>query len=169
MNVASAVHAITLALESSPERSSVTLNSLSNAGESAVVSGSSTGLHAGSMAVANACASTSNDFVGVKSAVMHVEGGIGLSLDQVAETVDKLREEIGLQVPVYVSKERLVGLGQQIKVTIVFCGIGRASLTEATFSPVRLFQRDIVTDQVASVFNTQTPRRTRGPILLPTG
>ena len=169
MNIAGAVHAITLALESSPERSLAVQNSLLNAGESAVVSGSSTGLQAGSMAVANAFASTSNDFVCVRTVVVHVEGGIGLSLGQVTETVAKIHEEVGLEVPVYVSSERLIGLGQEINVTIVFSGIGKAAVNETAFTPSQLIQREIATTAKMSVFNTQAPLRTRGPVLLPTG
>jgi len=169
MNIAAAVHAVTLALESSPERSISVQDSLSNAGESAVVSGASTGLHAGSNAVQQAFASTSNDFVGARSAVVHVEGGIGLSLGQVAEAVAKVREEIGLDAAVHVSSERLIGMGQEINVTIVLAGIGSELPSEDKFTPIIPVQRETAITPMVSVFDTPAPRRTRGPVLLPTG
>ncbi len=169
MNISAAVKAVTLALESSPERAISVQNSLTNAGESAVVSGASTGLHAGSKAVVEAFASTSSRFVGVRSAVVHVEGGIGLSLGQVAEAVAKVREEIGLSATIHVSSERLIGMGQEINVTIVLAGIGIEPSSEEKFTPIIPIQQDLANAPVVSVFDTPVPRRTRGPVLLPTG
>ena len=169
MNIAAAVHAVTLALESSPERSISVQDSLTNAGASAVVSGAATGLHAGSKAVAEALASTSTEFAGARSAVVHVEGGIGLSLGQVADAVAKVRDEIGLDAAVHVSSERLIGMGQEINATIVLSGIGTERRSEDVLTPIIPIQREVAMAPVVSVFDTPAPRRTRGPVLLPTG
>jgi cell division protein FtsZ len=169
MSITAAVHAITLALESSPERSESVQVSLTNAGASAVVSGVFTGLHAGSNAVQQAFASTSNNFVGARSAVVHVEGGIGLSLGQVAEAVAKVREEIGLDTAVHVSSERLIGMGREMKVTIVLAGIDSGLTREEKFISIIPVRREATITPLESVFDTPAPRRTRGPVLLPTG
>ncbi|MDA0596107.1 MAG: hypothetical protein O2921_03465 [Chloroflexi bacterium] len=169
MNIAAAVNAVTLALESSPERALSVQDSLTNAGELAVISGASTGLHAGSKAVVEAFTYTSSEFVGVRSAVVHVLGGIGLSHGQVADAVDKVREEIGMSAIIHVSSERLIGMGQEINVTIVLAGIGGEPSSEKKFTPFIPMQRDMANAQVMSVFDTPVPRRTRGPVLLPTG
>jgi cell division protein FtsZ len=169
MNIAAAVNAVTLAVESSPERALSVQDSLTNAGESAVISGASTGLHAGSKAVVEAFTSTSSEFVDVRSAVVHVVGGIGLSHGQLADAVDKVREEIGKSAIIHVSSERLIGMGQEINVTIVLAGIGGEPSSEKKFTPFIPMQRDIANAQVMSVFDTPAPLRTRGPVLLPTG
>jgi cell division protein FtsZ len=169
MNISDAVNAVALALESSPERAISVQDSLTNAGESAVVSGISTGLHAGRKAVVEAFASTSYELVGARSAVVHVEGGIGLSLGQVADAVAKVREEIGMRAIIHVSSERLIGMGQEIGVTIVLAGIDIEQSSEGMFTPIISIRRELAIAPVVSVFDTPAPRRTRGPVLLPTG
>jgi len=168
MNIASAVHAITTALESSTERFITVQQSLSQAGESAVLSGAASGLHAGSAAVANAFSSTSSDFARVRSIVVHVEGGIGLSLGQVAEAVAEIRTIIGRRTEIHVSSERRVGLGQEIDVTLVLAGV---ELREAIMETTTNHRHSETQHDIPNVpiFETQTPRRTRGPVLLPTG
>jgi cell division protein FtsZ len=168
-NIAAAVNAVTLALEFSPERAISVQDSLTNAGESAVISGASTGLHAGSRAVDKAFASTSREFVCARSVVAHVVGGIGLSLGQVADAVDKVRDEIGMSAIIHVSSERLIGMGKEINVTIVLAGIGTEQSSEDMFTPIIPIRREVAIDPEVSVFDTPVPRRTRGPVLLPTG
>ena len=169
MNIAAAVNAIALALESSSERAISIQDSLTNAGESTVVSGTSTGLHAGRKAVVEAFASTSCELVGARSAVVHVVGGIGLSFGQVADAVAKVRGEIGMSAIIHVSSERLIGMGQEICVTIVLAGIDSEQKSERILTPFSPIRREFAIAPGVSVFETPAPRRTRGPVLLPTG
>ncbi len=167
-NVSNAVHAITNALEASPVRNAAVQESLSSAGESVVLSAKASGLHAGSTAVTMALESTSREFARVRSAVLHVEGGIGLSLGQVAEAVTEIRERIGRRVEIHVSSERRIELGQDINVTLVLAGIeSHADHVEAiaSASPAVIYNPIPST----SIFDTPKPQRTRGPVLLPAG
>ncbi|MBT4124833.1 MAG: hypothetical protein HOE43_00415 [Chloroflexi bacterium] len=169
LNIANAVRAITTELESSPERRAAVLQSLGDAGDSVVLAGSSDGLHAGRTAVSEAFDSTSSEFSRVASVVIHVEGGIGLSLGQVAEAVTELRVKVGRRADVHVSSQRLIGMGQELKVTLVLAGIELVRQVEEQPSRLtRVKERQSVVPTV-SVFETEAPKRTRGPVLLPTG
>lgn len=170
-NIAGAVHAITTALESSPERFAAARRSLQQAGRSAVLSGTANGLHAGKAAVISAFDSTCPRFTGtstVDSAVLHIEGGIGLSLGQVAEAVTELRSRVGRGAEVHVSSERLIGMGQEIKISLVLAGIDNERMSSIKIAPMVQFgDRDDI--HGLSIFETSEPKRTRGPLLLPAG
>ncbi|NQW20440.1 MAG: hypothetical protein HQ477_06915 [Chloroflexi bacterium] len=167
-NIADAVHVITTALESSPERFTSLKQTLSAAGETVVLSGQASDLHGGRTAVANAFDSTVKNIGGTDSIVIHVEGGIGLSLGQVAEAVTTVRERIGRNVVIHVTSQRLIGMGQDIKVTMILGGVVSGMEMSARITPIVHFH-DLNRIPSASIFDSPTPRRTRGPILLPTG
>lgn len=169
LNIANAVHAITVALESSQERAISVQHSLTRAGQSAVLSGTSAGLHAGGEAIERAFASTYNEFSRVNSAVVHVEGGIGLSLGQVAEVVTALRGRIGRRAEIHVSSERLVGMGQEINVTLVLAGVDYTKETDEDSARLTRIEERRPANPAVSIFDTPLPKRTRGPELLPTG
>jgi len=169
LNIANAVRSITTELESSPERRAAVLQSLGQAGDSVVLSGTAEGLHAGRSAVAAAFDSTSARFSRVDSVVINVEGGIGLSLGQVAEAVTELRARVGRRASVHVSSQRLVGMGQEMKVNLVLAGVQPVRDVDGTPSKLtRVKERPAVTPGI-SIFETSVPKRTRGPALLPTG
>jgi len=105
-NVAEIVHSITSALNASSGRFEAVKNSLKSAGNTLVLSGSGDGLRTGRIAVMNAFAETATHLSNVASGVIHVEGGIGLSLCQAAEAVTALREQIGRHAEIHVSSER---------------------------------------------------------------
>jgi len=165
LNVANMIEMFVSMVESSPERFETVSSSLRAAGKSAVVTGSSSGLHAGKTAVIEALALISHDARAAKSVVLHVKGGIGLSLGQVAEVVTELRNLIGRQAAIHVSSERLIGMGQEIEVSIVVAGIGN----EFDHSPELHQITGTPAESMISVFDTPAPVRTRGPVLLPTG
>jgi cell division protein FtsZ len=167
-NISNAVHAITNALESSVVRKTALQESLTNAGESLVLSALSNGLHAGSSAVADAFRTVNGEQVHMNSAVIHVEGGIGLSLGQVAEAVAETRKRIGRRAVIHVSSERSIERGQDIKVTLILAGVENAErVAETNNSALQSESGDLIPS--VSIFDTPEPRRTRGPVLLPTG
>ncbi|MDE0592488.1 MAG: hypothetical protein OSB68_04485, partial [Dehalococcoidia bacterium] len=67
------------------------------------------------------------------------------------------------------SSERLIGMGQEISVTIVLAGIDIEQNSEGMFTPIIPIRRELAIPPVVSVFDTPAPCRTRGPVLLPTG
>jgi cell division protein FtsZ len=167
-NISDAVHAITNALESSVGRKTALQESLTNAGESLVLSALSNGLHAGSSAVADAFRTINGEQGHVNSAVIHVEGGIGLSLGQVAEAVAETRKRIGRRAAIHVSSERSIERGQDIKVTLILAGVENTErVSEIGDSILHPESGDRIPS--VSIFDTPEPRRTRGPVLLPTG
>jgi hypothetical protein len=60
-------------------------------------------------------------------------------------------------------------MGKEINVTIVLAGIGIEQSSEDMFTPIIPIRREMAIDPEMSVFDTPVPRRTRGPVLLPTG
>ncbi|MBH66590.1 MAG: hypothetical protein CL784_08770 [Chloroflexi bacterium] len=124
-NIANAVNAITKGLETGDVRSSAVLESLRNAGESVVLSAEATGTNSPHDSVLSAFGSASTKFATVSSAVIHVEGGIGLFPSHVAEVVNEVRQQIGRRAEIHVSSDRLVGMGQDIRTTIVLNGVQR--------------------------------------------
>ncbi len=164
----STVRAISAVLGSFSHREDAVRRSLEQAGESAVIKGTAYDLHAGRTAVANAFASTKDCLASLNTAIIHVEGGIGLSPGQVEEAVMQVRTLIGLEAQVHVSTERLIGSGSKIKVTLVLAGITyEQDIPNKTIPTMQTPIRNV--PQVASIFDTPLPKRTRGPILLPTG
>jgi hypothetical protein len=103
-----------------------------------------------------------------------VEGGIGLSLGQVAEAVTALRKQIGRHAEVHVSSERQLALGKGIRVTLLL-GEGSRSVEntvvpgEATPHAVAPLvvtgERELIPS--ISIFDAPDPIRKRGPMLLP--
>jgi cell division protein FtsZ len=165
--IADTVYAFTTALTASSDRFVAVQLSLRGAGDSLVVRGSSEGLHAGRTAIADAFGSTEVRVTRARSAVIHVEGGIGLSLGQVAEAVTEVRGQIGRDADVHVSSERRVELGQRISVTVVLAGIGENSDSmDVANLIVGLGKREAIPS--LSIFDTAAPIRKRGPTLLPT-
>jgi cell division protein FtsZ len=167
--VAEMVHSITSALNASSARFEAVKRSLQSPGNTLVLSGSGDGIHAGRIAVTNAFAETAPRLAAVVSVVIHVEGGIGLSLGQVAEAVTALREQIGGHAEIHVSSERRFAMGQGIKVTLLL-GEGSRPVQSpvVTETPPLL----TVTDErellpSISIFDTPDPVRRRGPVLLP--
>lgn len=165
LKIANMIELFVSLVESSPERFETVSSSLRNAGHAAVATGSASGLHAGRVAVAEALAPSSYHARTARSVVLHAKGGIGLSLGQVAESVTELRNRVGRDVEVHVSSERLVGMGQDIEVSLVVAGIGTgaaetAGLARTVGDPI---------DSLDSLFDDAEPIRTRGPVLLPTG
>jgi len=173
-NVAELVRSITSTLKASSGRFETVKKSLMNAGNTLVLSGSGDGLHAGRIAVTNTFAESTSRLSGVESAVIHVEGGIGLSLGQVAEAVTALREQIGRHAEVHVSSERQLALGKGIRVTLLL-GEGSRSVEntvvpgEATPHAVAPLvvtgERELIPS--ISIFVAPDPIRKRGPMLLP--
>jgi len=172
--VAELVHSIASTLKASSGRFETVKKSLMNAGNTLVLSGSGDGLHAGRIAVTNAFAESTSHLSGVESGVIHVEGGIGLSLGQVAEAVTALREQIGRHAEVHVSSERQLALGKGIKVTLLL-GEGSRSVentivageaTPLVATPhAATDARELIPS--ISVFDAPDPIRKRGPMLLP--
>ena len=167
--VAETVHSITSALNASSGRFETVKNSLKSVGNTRVLSGSGNGLHAGRIAVENAFAATASRLDAVATGVIHIEGGIGLSLGQVAEAVTTLREQTGLQAEIHVSSERRLTLGQGIRVTLLL-GEGSSPVeslvVSETATPVAVTdERELIPS--ISIFDTPDPVRKRGPMLLP--
>jgi cell division protein FtsZ len=162
------VHAISRVLGDSIERFEAVTRSLRNSGSSAVLSGTASGLHAGNVAVAHAFDGASMVISDVKTAVIHVEGGIGLSLGQVAEAVTAVRTRIGRQAEVHVISERNAALGQDIKVTLVLAGVGQRSDPLARMTPL-VENTDRNSIPSVSIFDTADATRTSNPMLLPAG
>jgi cell division protein FtsZ len=166
--IADTVSAFTTALTASSDRFVAVQLSLRGAGDSLVLCGSADGLHAGRIAVDDAFESTAVRVSDARSVVIHVEGGIGLSLGQVAEAVTAVRGQVGRGAEVHVSSERRIDLGQRIRVTVVLAGIGENFASEdAAQQIVGLGKRDAIPS--VSMFDTPAPIRKRGPMLLPTG
>jgi cell division protein FtsZ len=166
-HTADTVQAIMVALGSSADRFETIRSSFENAGKSLILTGSASGLHAGKSAVAGALDGIENESLDVKNAVIHVDGGIGLSLGQVAEAVTALRTSIDGRGEIHVSSERHVGLGQDIRVTLMLTGVDQVRDLNETMSPIGDLQlRDPIPS--VSIFDSPHPVRTRGPVLLPT-
>ena len=167
--VAEIVHSITSALNASAARFEMVKNSLQSAGNTLVLSGSGDGLHAGRIAVTNACADTAHHLADVASGVIHIEGGIGLSLGQVAEAVTALREQIGRHAEIHVSSERRFALGQGINVTLLLGEGSRPVQSPVVSEPAPPLtvsdERELISS--ISIFDTPDPVRRRGPMLLP--
>ena len=168
-NVAEMVHSVTSTLSASSGRFEAVKKSLRGTGKTLVLSGSADGIHAGKAAVMNAFSNAASHLATVASAVIHVEGGIGLSLGQVAEAVTAFREQIGRRAQLHVSSERRLALGQGIKVTLLL-GEGCRSVKNTTVSEVAppltvTEQRELIPS--ISIFDTPYPVRKRGPMLLP--
>ncbi len=162
------VHAISTVLDDSTDRFDAITRSLKNSGISAVLSGSASGLHAGNVAAAHAFDGASMAISDVKTAVIHVQGGIGLSLGQVAEAVTAVRARIGRRAEVHVASERNAALGQDIKVTLVLAGVGQRSDPTANMTPL-LENTDRNSIPSVSIFDTPEAARNNGPMLLPAG
>lgn len=167
--VAETVRSITSALSASSSRFETVKKSLMNAGNTLVLSGLGDGLHAGRIAVTNAFADAPAQLAAGASGVIHVEGGIGLSLGQVAEAVTTLREQIGRHAEIHVSGERRIALGQGIRVTLLL-GEGVRSvenpIVTETATPITVAdERELIPS--ISIFDTPDPVRKRGPMLLP--
>jgi cell division protein FtsZ len=166
-HTADTVQAIMVAFCSSADRFETIRSSFENAGKSLILAGSASGLHAGKSAVAGALDGIENESLDVKNAVIHVDGGIGLSLGQVAEAVTALRTSIDGRAEIHVSSERHVGLGQDIRVTLMLTGVDQVRDLTETMSPIGDLQlRDPIPS--VSIFDSPHPVRTRGPVLLPT-
>jgi cell division protein FtsZ len=166
--IAKSVQAVVAALEVSADRFDQVRDSLKNAGSAVVLSGSAHGLHAGDSAIATAFESATSTIPEVGSCVIHVEGGIGLSLGQVAEAVTAVRVRIGTNAAMYVSSERLLSLGQQIRVTLVLAGGDNEAKSTTPLTPIaEIVRPNPITND--AVLRSREPIRTRGPMLLPTG
>jgi cell division protein FtsZ len=167
-HIANTVHAITAALRASAGRFDEVRNSMRGARKAVVLSGSAEGLHAGDAAVARAFSATALTPTHVKSCVIHVDGGIGLSLGQVAEAVTSMRARIGRRAEVHVSSERHIPLGSEIRITLVLAGGDyRSDPIEKMTPQVEAVDHGPVPR--VSIFDTAEPVRTRGPMLLPAG
>ena len=167
-SIANAANAITTALGASPERFDVVRSSLAESGKTAAISGSATGLHAGSTAVAGAFDAIGINETTVGSAVLHVVGGIGLAIGQVVDAVAEVRKRVGNEVEVHVSSQRRVELGQNIDVAVVLAGIETTPEVAVLPVPSRQLERRSTVLRL-SIFDALEPQRTRGPELLPTG
>jgi cell division protein FtsZ len=166
--IANTVQAITTALEASSDRFSEVRASLHDAGASQLLSGAADGVHAGEIAVESAFSGSSEIIDEIASAVIHIEGGIGLSLGQVAEAVTAVRSRIGRGAEVHVSSERKISLGQSIRITLVLAGKRPETQPAKPFTPyVNSDDHGMIPS--FSIFDTQEPIRKRGPMLLPTG
>jgi len=173
-NVAELVHSIASALRASSGRFETVKKLLMNVGNTFVLSGSGDGLHAGRIAVTKAFAESTSRLSAVASGVIHVEGGIGLSLGQVAEAVSALCAQIGRDAGIHVSSERQLALGKGIRVTLLL-GEGAKSLENlvvpgeatplAVTPPVLADGRELIPS--ISIFDAPEPVRKRGPMLLP--
>ncbi len=167
-SIANAANAITTALGASPERFDVVRSSLAESGKTAAISGSATGLHAGSTAVAGAFDAIGINETTVGSAVLHVVGGIGLAIGQVVDAVAEVRKRVGNEVEVHVSSQRRVELGQNIDVAVVLAGIETTPEVAVLPVPSRQLERRSTVLRL-SISDALEPQRTRGPELLPTG
>lgn len=167
-SIAQTVKAVATVLGGSAERFEAVRSSLFASGKTTAVAGASTGLHAGREAVIGAFAETVENIHVANSAVLRIEGGIGLSLGQVAEAVAALRERIGTGAVIHVASQRHAGLGQDINVAIVVAGIEGAAPKVMPTPTVTTFDQQHSVSSV-SIFDTPAPHRTRGPELLPTG
>ena len=166
--VAETVRSITAALSASSGRFDTVKNSLRSTGNTLVLSGSADGIHAGRMVISNAFASATSRSVDVMTGVIHIQGGIGLSLGQVAEAVTALREQIGRHAEIHVSSERQIALGQGIRVTLLLSEGPQPVESQAvseTRTPLTVAdERELIPS--ISIFDTPDPVRKRGPILL---
>ena len=164
--IANAVKAITTGLETGDIRSSAVLDSLRHAGESVVLSAEAGGDNSAQDSVLTAFESTSTKFAQVSSAVIHVEGGIGLSLGHVAEAVSEVRNQIGRRAEIHVSSERLVGMGQDVRTSIVLTGIQRLGEPIADLDGLKDDHAE--EERKTLPFSADvTAVRTRGPVLVP--
>jgi len=166
-HTADMVQAIMVALGSSTDRFETIRSSFEGAGKSLVLAGSASGLHAGKSAVTGALEGIENESLNVKNAVIHVDGGIGLSRGQVAEALTALRTSIAGRATIHVSSERHVALGQDIRVTFMLTGVDQVRDLTETMSPISDLQLYHPIPTV-SIFDSPHPVRTRGPVLLPT-
>ncbi len=159
---------------------------LRSSGKSVVLSASSPGLHGGKHAVDRAFEDMSSGWVGeseldgVRSVVVHVEGGIGMSAGQVEEAVAAAKARTGDHVEVHVSTSRDVALGQQIRVTLILAGIG-SNLDLCSTADSRQTRQSISDGRSFDPLGTPVygtvpvdlyppvPFRRRGPALLPAG
>ena len=168
-NVAETVRSITSALTASSGRFETVRESLRSAVNTLVLSGTADGLHAGRTAVTNAFTETAPPLADAVSGVIHVEGGIGLSLGQVAEAVTALHEQIGRHPEIHVSSERQIALGQNIRVTLLL-GEGSRPVESPAVSevvmPLTVAKPRVLIPSI-SIFDTPYPVRKRGPMLLP--
>lgn len=171
------------ALETSGSRFAQVQRSLRSSGKWVFLSGSSHGLHAGKAAVERAFAGMSRGVVGfsglsgVKSTVIHVEGGIGLSAGQVAEAVAAVRARTGRIAELHVSSAREVTMGRQIRVTLILAGSGPMPELKSRPEPGKngqfnsesgsIWPNGIRRPAAVSLVDTPWPVRRRGPMLLP--
>jgi len=171
------INAVVTSLESCEGRVEEISGCLRNLRSSAIATGSSTGLHAGKSAVEIAFRGLALSGSGpeprqIESALVHVEGGIGMSAGQVAEVVTNVRARVGGRAIVNVSSTRELVMGGKVRVTLFLSASG--SLAD----PMRAADRQTAPEFVRvdragaaslSIFETPRPVRSRGPMLLPAG
>lgn len=174
--ISDSVRVIVTALEATDDRFVLVQESLRTAGKSVLLCGTSEGLHAGEAAVEAAFSTlvrdadliTASGASGITSAVIHVEGGIGLSAGQVAEAVTAVRGRIGSGPDIHVSSAREFALGQRLQVTLVLAGdvVPSERSEYVRFKPITP-EVESARPAVLSIFETPRPIRRRGPMLLP--
>ena len=174
--ISNSIRGVVAALEASEESFDEIQRSLQQrgGGKSVLISGSSSGLHAGKSAVESAFGNLDSDPFPVGSTVIHVEGGIGLSSGQITEAVTATRSKIGQLADMQVSSVRDIALGQTIRVTLILAGArsvptptetGRNIPIRKPTAPVN--QIELQQSATLSMFDTPQPLRKRGPVLLP--
>tara|TARA_B100000700_G_scaffold81702_2_gene91915 strand:+ start:51 stop:1106 length:1056 start_codon:yes stop_codon:yes gene_type:complete len=121
--IVSAVNAIVAGFETDVAHATRVLDCLRQAGESVVLSAELTGKYSVENVVSKAFECSKAKFAEVESAMLHVEGGISLSHDQILEIVDQLRNRIGPWSNIHLTSKRLIGMGSDIQITIVLAGV----------------------------------------------
>ncbi|MCH8115233.1 MAG: hypothetical protein IIB25_07130, partial [Chloroflexi bacterium] len=114
----------------------------------------------------------------VNCALIHVEGGIGLSTGQVAEAAAAIRARTGHLAESHVSSVREVAMGRRIRVTLVLAA--RGPTAELKPGPTLKKMARSTSDRnsiwpnglqkpatVSEDLEIQRPVRRRGPMLLP--
>jgi len=134
--------------------------------ESSVVSATATGLHAGRSAALQALADYSMIPKVTKSVLLHIQGGIGLSVGQAAEAFHVVRGVVGPDAEIKMSTQREMSFGLDVRVTAMLIG----NDTEPAREPSELNNfNDLSSKASLLIFENPTPVRRRAPILLPTG
>ena len=158
----------------------------SGSGKSIVLLASSHGLHGGKYAVIRAFEGLSSGGIDtsggcvVRSVVVHIEGGIGMSSGQVQETVAVAMARTGGRADMHVTTVRDVALGPQIRVTLILTGIDPSQDLNSSgkLRPHRKINSDAHSVQPAELQSrgavpveryAPLPVRRRGPMLLSAG
>ena len=165
-NMTDIVQDVMNVLSASKNRINELKRTLEECGESAVVSATAIGLHAGRTAALKALGDSSLIPTVTNNVLLHIQGGIGFSIGQAAEAFSVVRKVVGPDAKIEMSTQRELSFGIDVRVTVMLMGNDLESVQDlGEFTKLNRLSAE----RSLSIFENPNPVRRRPPILLPTG